>query len=41
MIFATGQNSPNCQEEDFNNPVADSLITFQDHIVNCQEEVII
>jgi len=41
MILATGQNSPNCQEEDLINPVADSLITFQDHIVNCQEEVIL
>lgn len=36
---ATGEKSYNCQEDnDF--PVADSLITFQDHIVNCQEEAI-
>ncbi len=36
---ATGEKSYNCQEDnDF--PVADSIITFQDHIVNCQEEAI-
>jgi len=38
--MTTGQNSPNCQEEDFNNPVADNYFSHESIYSLCQEEAI-